>query len=60
MIFSTLFTACLQGVFRALGWEQLEIRVNREYLNKLGLADDIALLRNSGYECQGMVTGLDR
>lgn len=45
-----LFTAYLQKVLGVLDWEQVQSTVDGECVSNLRLADDIALLSNSGDE----------
>lgn len=54
-ILYTLFTACLQEVFRIFYWEQMGVKVGGEYLSNFRLTDDIALLSYSGDESQSMI-----
>lgn len=53
-----LFTACLEGVFRKLDWDELGIRVDGEYLSNLRFADDIVLISESGEDLQRMIQDL--
>lgn len=50
-----LFAARLQEVFRTLDCEQVDVRVNGEYLDKLTFADDVGLLSNSGTNCKALL-----
>lgn len=49
-----LFTACLESVFRRLGWKNLGLHMNGEYLSHLRFADYIVLLTESA-ELQKMI-----
>ncbi|WP_265430092.1 RNA-directed DNA polymerase, partial [Klebsiella pneumoniae] len=53
-----LFTACLEGIFRKLDWENAGLRINGENLNHLRFADDIVLLSESPAEMQKMLEEL--
>ncbi len=51
-----LFTACLEEIFKKLEWDDMELKIDGEYLNNLRLADDIVLLSNSGEDLEKMIS----
>ncbi len=55
-----LFTACFEEIFKKLEWDDIELKIDGEYLNNLGFADDICLLSNSGEDLEKMIIDLHR
>ena len=55
-----LFTACLEGIFRRLSWENKGINIDGENLNHLRFADDIVLISENPDELQAMLSDLNK
>ncbi len=54
------FTACLEEIFKRLEWDDIGLKIDGEYLNNLGFADDIFLLGNSEEDLEKMISDLHR
>ena len=55
-----LFTACLEGIFRELNWENKGLNINGEFFNHLRFADDIVLISETAEDLQEMVSDLNK